>query len=269
MDLAAQFSHLFTVDGLISLFTLAMLEIVLGIDNIIFISIVAGKLQDRKEQRTARMWGLLLALLMRIGLLFGITWIISLREPLFTMTGLVDAFTSMGLEHPLEAAKVTGRDIILFCGGVFLLAKTTSEIHEKMDMADDTEEELLAKKKGYGIMGVILQIVLIDIVFSFDSILTAVGIVNEVIIMIAAVIISMMIMLAFSGKVSDFIEKHPTVKMLALAFLLMIGFLLVLESFDVHVPKPYVYSSMAFAFIVEILNMRVRKRNAKAGASKK
>ena len=261
MDFSAQLAHLFSLDGLISLFTLAMLEIVLGIDNIIFISIVAGKLQDKKEQKTARFWGLLLALLMRIGLLFGITWIISLKDPLFTMTGLVDFFESIGLEHALAAAQVTGRDIILFCGGVFLFAKTISEIHEKMDMADDSEEELAEKKKSYTIMGVILQIVFIDIVFSFDSILTAVGIVNEVIIMIAAVIISMLIMMAFSGKVSDFIEKHPTVKMLALAFLLMIGFLLVLESFDIHVPKPYVYSAMAFAFIVEMLNMRARRKS--------
>lgn len=263
MDFGAQFHHLFSIDGLISLFTLTMLEIVLGIDNIIFISIVAGKLQDKKEQKTARTWGLLLALLIRIGLLFGITWIISLREPLFTLP-FESMFASIGLEHPLEAARVTGRDIILFCGGVFLFAKTISEIHEKMDMADDSEEELAQKKKSYSIQGIILQIVFIDIVFSFDSILTAVGIVSEVIIMIAAVIISMMIMLAFSGKVSEFIEKHPTVKMLALAFLLMIGFLLVLESFDVHVPKPYVYCSMAFAFIVEILNMRARRKKKPA-----
>ena len=260
MDFSAQLQHLFSVDGLVSLLTLALLEIVLGIDNIIFISIVSGKLENKKEQKTARFWGLLLALIMRVGLLFGITWIIGLREPLFTMNGLVNLFTEMGLEHPLEAAQVTGRDIILFCGGIFLLAKTTSEIHEKMDMADDTEEELREKKKSYGIVGIILQIVLIDIVFSFDSILTAVGIVNEVLIMIAAVVISMLIMLAFSEKVSTFIEKHPTVKMLALAFLLMIGFLLVLESFDVHVPKPYVYFSMAFAFAVEMLNMRARKK---------
>lgn len=262
MDFGTQFSHLFSIDGLISLLTLAVLEIVLGIDNIIFISIVAGKLDSKQEQKSARFWGLLLALVMRIGLLFGITWIIGLREALFTLP-LEETFRSMGLQHPLEAAQVTGRDIILFCGGVFLFAKTISEIHEKMDMADDSEEELKEKKKSYSLIGIILQIVLIDIVFSFDSILTAVGIVNEVIIMIAAVMVSMMIMMAFSGKVSEFIEKHPTVKMLALAFLLMIGFLLVLESFDVHVPKPYVYCSMAFAFIVEILNMRARRKKTK------
>jgi predicted tellurium resistance membrane protein TerC len=260
MDFAAQISHLFSIDGLISLLTLTMLEIVLGIDNIIFISIIAGKLQDKQEQRTARMWGLLLALIMRIGLLFGITWIIGLKDPLFTMHGLMDFFQSIGLEHALEATQVTGRDIILFCGGIFLFAKTISEIHEKVDMADDTAEERKARKKRNTIIGIILQIMFIDMVFSFDSILTAVGIVNEVAIMIAAVIVSMLIMLAFSRKVSEFIEKHPTVKMLALAFLLMIAFLLVLESFDIHVPKQYVYCSMAFAFIVELLNIRARRK---------
>jgi predicted tellurium resistance membrane protein TerC len=246
MDLGAQFHHLLSLDGLISLLTLALLEIVLGIDNIIFISIIAGKLEDKKDQRKARTWGLLFALLIRIA------WIIGMKDDLFTLFG-----------HGFS-----GRDIILFAGGVFLIAKTTSEIHEKMDMADDSEEELREKKKKAVISMVILQIVLVDIVFSFDSILTAVGIVNEVIIMIAAVIVSMLVMLAFSEKVSDFIEKHPTVKMLALAFLLMIGFLLILESFDVHVPKPYIYSSMAFAFIVEMLNMRLRKKKEKIKAAK-
>ncbi len=245
MDFSHQLQHLCTLDGLLSLLTLTLLEIVLGIDNVIFISIIAGKVQDKKERQRARAIGLILALLMRIGLLFGITWIIGLKADLFTLFG--NGFS--------------GRDIILFCGGVFLLAKTTSEIHEKMEEADDSEEE--KKQKSAKVLMVILQIMLIDIVFSFDSILTAVGIVNEVMIMIAAVIISMLIMLAFSEKVSVFIEKHPTVKMLALAFLLMIGFLLILEAFDVEVPKPYVYSAMAFAFLVEMLNMRVRRKSVK------
>lgn len=252
MNYSQQFAHLLSLDGLLSLLTLTLLEIVLGIDNIIFISIIAGKVQNRKDRKKARAVGLLLALAMRIALLFGITWIIGLKEDMFTLFG--NGFS--------------GRDIILFCGGVFLLAKTTSEIHEKMDMADDTEEEK-KQKKSASIMSVIFQIMFIDLIFSFDSILTAVGIVNEVVIMIAAVIVSMVIMLSFSEKVSDFIERHPTMKMLALAFLLMIGFLLILESFDVHVPKPYVYSAMAFAFLVEMLNMRLRRKTAKKAAMKK
>jgi predicted tellurium resistance membrane protein TerC len=248
VDYASQFHHLLSVDGLISLLTLALLEIVLGIDNIIFISIIAGKLPNRIDQRKARNIGLMMALILRIALLFAITWIIGLKDDLFTLFG-----------HGFS-----GRDIILFVGGVFLLAKTTSEIHEKMDAADDSEEEKNQKKKGTTLFAIVMQIVFVDIVFSFDSILTAVGIVNEVIIMIAAVIISMIIMLIFSEKVSDFIDTNPTVKMLALAFLLMIGALLIMESCDVHVPKQYVYSSMAFAFLVETLNMRVRKKKREA-----
>lgn len=240
-----QIAQLFTLDGLISLLTLALLEIVLGIDNIIFISIIAGRLPDKKSQRQARVIGLFLALIMRVGLLFGITWIISMKEDLFTLFDV----------------GFSGRDIILFCGGIFLLAKTVSEIHEKIETSDDSEAE--KKMNIPSLVSIIIQIVLIDIVFSFDSILTAVGIVDNVYTMIAAVVISMLIMLAFSEKVSEFINKHPTIKMLALAFLLMIGFLLVLEAFDVHVPKPYVYSSMAFAFLVEILNMRMRRKKNK------
>ncbi len=250
MDFAAQFHHLFTLDGLISLLTLAVLEIVLGIDNIIFISIIASRLEHKKEQKKARFTGLVLALLMRVALLFAITWIIGLKEP------LIEFFDF----------HFSGRDIILLAGGIFLLVKTTSEIHHKMEGADDTPEE--KKGKYPTIMNIVMQIVFIDIVFSFDSILTAVGIVNEVVIMIAAVIISMVIMLIFSESVSEFINRNPTVKMLALAFLLMIGILLVMESFHVEVPKQYVYSSMAFAFLVELLNMRMRKKAEKKKAQK-
>lgn len=244
-DFGTQLQHLLTADGLLSLLTLALLEIVLGIDNIIFISIIAGKLQDKKEQRKARSTGLILALLMRVALLFSIVWIMEMDNTLFTLFG--NAFS--------------GRDIILFVGGVFLLAKTTSEIHEKMDEADDDEEEK-KNRVASTLFSIVMQIVFIDIVFSFDSILTAVGIVDQVLIMIAAVVVSMIIMLIFSESVSTFINEHPTIKMLALAFLLMIGALLVMESFDVHVPKQYVYSSMAFAFFVEMLNMRLRKKKA-------
>lgn len=268
MDFSAQLDHLLSVNGLISLFTLIVLEIVLGIDNIIFISIIAGKVEDIKDRKRARTIGLMMALAIRVLLLFGINWIIGLTTPLITLDWMMDAFVSMGMEHPEEAVKFTGRDLILLCGGIFLLAKTTSEIHEKVETTDDEEGES-KKKKAATVLSVIIQITLIDIVFSFDSILTAVGIVNEVVIMIVAVVVAMLIMLAFSESVSNFIDKHPTIKMLALAFLLMIGLLLILESFDVHVPKPYVYCSMAFAFLVELLNMRVRKGSTKKGAATK
>lgn len=242
MDLVQNFYDLFTFSSLISLITLAVLEVVLGIDNIIFISIIAGQL-PRSEQHKARKAGLLLALIMRVALLFSITWIASLKEPLF---------------HIIDFG-VTGRDIILFAGGVFLLYKTTIEIGHKIEGNDEAGAP---KVKNATLNAVIGQIVVIDIVFSFDSILTAVGLVTNVLIMIAAVIVAMFIMLAFSEKVSDFINKHPTVKMLALAFLLMIGILLILDAGHVHVPKEYVYFSMAFSFLVEMLNMRMRKKAA-------
>ena len=234
MNLQDQINTLLTVSGLVSLLTLTLLEIVLGIDNIIFISIIAEKVKEPAQRKKARGLGLLLALLIRVALLFAISWIIKMDKDLFTV-----------FEHGFS-----GKAIILLIGGVFLLAKTTSEIHEKMEQADDTEKEK-RMRPSTTILSVILQICFIDIVFSFDSILTAIGI---------AVVISMFIMFLFSEKVSSFIEKNPTMKMLALAFLLMIGFLLILEAFDVHVPKPYVYSAMFFAFTVELLNMRLRKK---------
>lgn len=237
-----QIQDIFTADGLVSLLTLCLLEIVLGIDNIIFISIIAGRVPDPEKEKKARLLGLMLALITRVALLFGITWIIGLKTDLFTVFN----------------KGFSGRDIILLVGGIFLIAKTVSEIHAKIEDGETTEEEKVKRKVSF--TSIIIQIVLIDIVFSFDSILTAVGIVENVYIMIIAVVISMIIMMIFSGAVSNFISKHPTIKMLALAFLLMIGFLLILESVDVHVPKPYVYSSMAFAFLVEMLNMRMRKK---------
>lgn len=239
MDLSSNFQELFTVGSLISLLTLSILEIVLGIDNIIFISIVAGKL-PKAEQPRARTIGLMLALIMRVILLFSISWIASMKEPLF----FIDSFG------------VTGRDMILLAGGIFLLYKTTVEIHYKIE---GREEDEYAVKKNT-LKSIIVQIVLIDIVFSFDSILTAVGLVSNVLIMITAVIISMVIMILFSGKVSDFINRNPTIKMLALAFLLMIGMILVLEAFHQHIDKKFIYVSMAFSLLVESLNIRMRKK---------
>jgi predicted tellurium resistance membrane protein TerC len=246
MDLAQDFQELFSVHALISMLTLSVLEIVLGIDNIIFIAIIAGKLSVRKDQRRARMAGLSLALILRIVLLFSITWIIGLKDPLF-MIGDFGA---------------TGRDLILFSGGIFLLIKTTLEIHAKVEGKDDSNITL----KKVTLNAVILQIVFIDVIFSFDSILTAVGLVSNVLIMIAAVIIAMCIMLWFSEKVSDFINKHPTIKILALAFLLMIGMILIMDAFHFHVPKQYVYVSMLFSLLVEGLNMRMRSTRAKKGS---
>ena len=243
LDFSEQLKHLFTIDGLLGLLTLTVLEIVLGIDNIIFVSIVATRLQTKKEQRSARFTGLLFAMFIRIALLFFIGWILSLTEPLFIFFG----------------QDFTGKDIILLGGGIFLLVKTVGEIHNKIEGGDE---------KGVGfkrisMMWIILQIIFIDIIFSFDSILTAVGVVKEVVTMMAAVVVSMIIMMLLSEKVSEFIDKHPTLKMLALAFLLMIGVLLVAEAFHKEVPKEYVYTSMAFAFLVEFLNMRERKNKTK------
>jgi predicted tellurium resistance membrane protein TerC len=243
MNLAQNFQELFSIHAVISMLTLSVLEIVLGIDNIIFIAIVAGKIPDRKDQRKARTIGLSLALIMRILLLFCITSIIALRDPLFMIADF----------------GVTGRDLILFAGGVFLLIKTGIEIQNKLEGKDESDINI----KSVVLNAIIVQIVFIDIIFSFDSILTAVGLVSNVLIMIGAVIIGMIIMLWFSEKVSDFINKHPTIKMLALAFLLMIGMVLILEAFHFHVPKQYIYISMAFSLLVEGLNMRMRRKQSK------
>jgi predicted tellurium resistance membrane protein TerC len=242
MDLSENFQDLFSVASVISLLTLSVLEIVLGIDNIIFISIVSGKLPKDKQPR-ARTIGLMLALIMRVILLFSISWIASMKNPLFEIAGF----------------GVTGRDLILFAGGVFLLYKTTMEIHHKIEGYD--EDEVSVKKVT--MKAIIFQIVLIDIVFSFDSILTAVGLVSNVLIMIMAVIIAMVIMIMFSGRVSDFINRNPTIKMLALAFLLMIGMILVLDAFHQHIDKKFIYVSMAFSLLVETLNIRMRKKAAR------
>ncbi len=232
----------------ISLLTLTFMEIVLGIDNIIFISLVAGKLPEEHQAR-ARNIGLLLALIFRVLLLLSITWVIGLKDPLFTLPITDDGWG------------VTGRDLILLGGGLFLIWKSTSEIHDKFAVADDTEEERQANLKRVTLTAVITQIVLVDIVFSFDSILTAVGLAKEVLVMILAVIISMGIMIAFAGVVANFVNRHPTVKMLALAFLIMIGTMLVAEGLHQHISKGYIYFAMAFSLLVEALNLRLGRKS--------
>lgn len=226
----------------IALLTLTFLEIVLGIDNIIFISIVTGKL-PAAQQPKARNIGLALALIFRIVLLLGITWIIGFTEPLFSIFGL----------------DISGRDLILMAGGLFLLAKSTSEIHHKIE-GQEVSHEAGVSKTTHSFAKILTQIVLLDMVFSFDSILTAVGLTQQVLIMIIAVVISIGVMMVFAGKISDFINKHPTLQILALSFLILIGFMLVIEGFHVHVPKGYIYFGVAFSLLVEILNMRFRKK---------
>ncbi|MCR9154110.1 MAG: TerC family protein [Bacteroidetes bacterium] len=239
------FAALFTTEGLIAFLTLSILEIVLGIDNIIFISILTNKL-PKEEQGKARFAGIALALVLRVAMLFGITWIIQLTEPLFTLF-------EMGF---------TGRDLVLLAGGLFLLAKSTSEIHHKMEGINGEEkEEKPSVRKGF--TSIIIQIALLDIVFSFDSILTAVGMTDELAIMIMAVIVSLIVMLIFAGRIAAFIAKHPTLQVLALSFLILIGVMLIAEGFHQHISKGYIYFAVAFSLVVEVINLRMRKRSAK------
>jgi predicted tellurium resistance membrane protein TerC len=236
------FDALLTPDGLISLLTLTALEIVLGIDNIIFVSIIAGRLPANKQQFATNI-GLVAATVIRIALLFVIQWIIGLNDVLFTLFG----------------NEFTGKGLILLVGGLFLVGKSTSEIHEKVEGHD----EILvtdAKTKANNLAWVILQIVFINIIFSFDSILTAVGLVKDTMIMMVSIILSLGVMLLFINKVNAFVNKHPTVKVLALSFLIMIGVLLTVEAFHKEIPKGYVYFSMAFSLGVELLNIRMRKK---------
>ncbi|MBK8298172.1 MAG: TerC family protein [Saprospiraceae bacterium] len=233
---------LFNPDVWIAFLTLCALEIVLGIDNLIFISILANKL-PKHQQKRARQIGLSLALVIRIMLLFSISWIMGLKNDFFTIG-------SLGF---------SGRDIILILGGLFLLIKSVREIHEKIENSDSTLE---ANIKNITFHGVVIQILLIDIVFSLDSVITAVGMVDQIAIMIAAVIVSMIIMMMVAGTLNNFINNHPAIKILALAFLLMIGTALIAEGLDFHIPKGYIYYSMAFAVFVEIINVKIGSRSS-------
>jgi predicted tellurium resistance membrane protein TerC len=222
----------------IGLLTLTMLEIVLGIDNVVFISILAGKLPiDR--QASARRTGLLLAMVSRVLLLFSLSWVIGLTSPLFSIFG-----------HA-----ISGRDLVLLVGGLFLVAKSTHEIHEKLEGHTGAGSARVGPSYG----AVLVQILLLDIVFSLDSVITAVGMVREIGVMVTAVILAVGFMLAFAGAISAFVDRHPTVKMLALSFLLMIGMMLIADGFGQHIPKGYVYFAMAFSVFVETLNIRARR----------
>ena len=225
----------------IALITLIVLELVLGVDNIIFISILASKL-PHDQQKSARSTGIALAVVTRILLLLSLRWIISLDEPFVTV--------------PLLNIGISGHDLILIAGGLFLLWKSTHEIHQKLEGVEGESSARVAGSFG----SVIVQIMLLDIVFSLDSVITAVGMVDELPIMIAAVVIAAIVMVFTAGPISEFVEDHPTIKMLALSFLLMIGFTLIVEGFHQHIPKGYIYFAMAFSIAVELLNLRLRKR---------
>lgn len=228
----------------VALLTLSLLEIVLGIDNIIFISLLTNKLPEerRKKARTA---GIGLALILRVLMLLGITWIIGFTEPIFTV-----------FDHT-----VTGRDIVLLLGGLFLIGKSTSEIHHKIDGGAKEEDEVSLKKQAKkSFASIIIQIGLLDIVFSFDSILTAIGMTRDLIIMILAVVVSLIVMLIFAGRIAAFIERHPTLQVLALAFLILIGFVLIADGLHQHISKGYIYFAVAFSLAIEVVNIRVRKK---------
>ncbi len=231
-------------DAWIALLTLTFLEIVLGVDNIIFISIVAGKL-PQEQQKKARLIGLTLAMVVRVILLFGISWLISLTNPVIT----------------IKDFELSWRDLILLAGGLFLIAKSTSEIHQKIE-GDESEGGSGKKINTFG--AALIQIVLLDIIFSFDSILTAVGLTEEIMLMVIAVIISILIMMIFAKKISDFVNNHPTVQVLALSFLILIGFMLGIEALHFHVPKGYIYFAVFFSLLVEVINIRMRKKSPKS-----
>jgi predicted tellurium resistance membrane protein TerC len=237
----------------LALMTLTFFEVVLGIDNIIFISIVSNRLPLEIRARIRNI-GLLLAMGVRILLLVTITWVMKFKDPLFDVPHWIS-----------EDASISGRDLILIFGGMFLIAKSTREINHQ---TEGEEEALNADggKKKVNISGIIVQIVLLDIIFSFDSILTAVGLTNDVIIMIIAVVLSIGIMIIFSGSISEFIQKHPSMEVLALGFLILIGFMIFLEGLDKDIPKGYIYFAVVFSMLIEMVNIRVRNRRKRAKA---
>jgi predicted tellurium resistance membrane protein TerC len=225
----------------VALVTLTALEIVLGIDNIIFISILVGRLPE-SQRNFARRMGLGLAMLTRLGLLFSISWVMGLTKPWFELLGM----------------SVSGRDLVLIGGGLFLLFKATHEIHNSLEGAEGSNKQVVVS----GLGSVLIQIAILDIVFSLDSVITAVGLVEHIALMAIAIILAVLVMMFAAKPIGDFVEKHPTIKILALSFLILVGVTLIVEGFDIHVPKGYIYFAMAFSVAVEFINLRMRKKMA-------
>jgi predicted tellurium resistance membrane protein TerC len=233
--------------ALVGLATLTLLEIVLGIDNIIFISILVGRLPPEERQR-ARVFGLGAAVITRLALLLSIAWVMRLTEPLFTVAGI----------------EISGRDLILILGGLFLLWKSVKEIHNALEGDDEAQAHVAAAGGAHATFwSTVIQIGIIDIVFSLDSVITAVGLVDEIWVMVAAILIAVAVMVVAARPIGDFVDTHPTFKLLALAFLVLVGVVLIAEGFDAHLPKGYIYFAMAFAVVMELLNMRMRKKRAR------
>ena len=242
------FDWIFLPEAWVALATLLALEIVLGIDNIIFISILVGRLPPQQRE-LARRLGIGFAMLTRLALLFSVAWIIGLVEPWFSVLG----------------QEISGRDLVLILGGLFLLAKATHEIHLSLEAPQEAEASMAAAARN-GMVGIVVQIALLDIVFSLDSVITAVGLVDHLSVMVIAILGAVAVMLFAARSIGDFVDRHPSIKMLALSFLMMIGLTLMAEGFDVHVPKGYIYFAMAFSVVVELLNIRVRRNRAQQGS---
>ena len=242
------FDWIFLPEAWVALATLLALEIVLGIDNIIFISILVGRLPPQQRE-LARRLGIGFAMLTRLALLFSLAWIIGLVEPWFSVLG----------------QDISGRDLVLVLGGLFLLAKATHEIHLSLEAPQEAEASMAAAARN-GMVGIVVQIALLDIVFSLDSVITAVGLVDHLSVMVLAILGAVAVMLFAARSIGDFVDRHPSIKMLALSFLMMIGLTLMAEGFDVHVPKGYIYFAMAFSVVVELLNIRVRRNRAQQGS---
>ena len=243
------FHALFSAEGLVSLVSLTVMEIVLGIDNVLLVAILSQKVKAAHRKRVRRL-GIGLALILRIGLLFGLTWLMGMTRPLFTAMG--NSFS--------------GRDLVLLAGGLFLIYKATSELYERIERSPDEEETLDASRRPAGSVATVLQILALDVVFSLDSVITAVGMARAIIVMMAAMIIAVGVMFAFAGVVAEFVNRHPSMKILALSFLLLIGVLLTADAFGHHINRGYVYFAMAFSLLVELMNMRFRKKTRRKRA---